>query len=156
MIFRAGGPSDGELFENNVIVDLSRVGSAETKALRMGVLVLKLQEHRMDDEAAAGVSNAELKHLTVLEEAHHLLKRTSTEQPAEGGNLLGKSVEMLTSAIAEMRTFGEGFIIVDQAPGLLDLAAIRNTNTKSATSMRWKTGQRGEDSDENGIGLLVI
>ena len=128
MIFSAGGPSDDELFENNVIVDLSRVGSAETKALIMGVLVLKLQEHRMD--GAEGGANAELKHLTVLEEAHHLLKRTSTEQPSEGGNLLGKSVEMLTSAIAEMRTYGEGFIVVDQAPGLLDMAAIRNTNTK--------------------------
>ena len=72
----------------------------------------------------------ELKHITVLEEAHHLLKRTSFEQPAEGGNLLGKSVEMIANAIAEMRTYGEGFIIADQAPGLLDMAAIRNTNTK--------------------------
>ena len=29
-----------------------------------------------------------------------------------------------------MRTYGEGFIIADQAPGLLDMAVIRNTNTK--------------------------
>ena len=29
-----------------------------------------------------------------------------------------------------MRTYGEGFIIADQAPGLLDLSVIRNTNTK--------------------------
>lgn len=114
------------LFDQNVIVDLSRVGSSETKSLIMGMLVLKLQEHRM----TSGDMNAELKHLTVLEEAHNLLKRTSTEQPAEGGNLLGKSVEMIANAIAEMRTYGEGFIIADQAPGLLDMAAIRNTNTK--------------------------
>ena len=39
---------------------------------------------------------------------------------------------MLTNAIAEMRTYGEGFIIADQAPGLLDPAVIRNTNTKIA------------------------
>lgn len=32
--------------------------------------------------------------------------------------------------MAEMRTFGEGFIIADQSPSMLDLAAIRNTNTK--------------------------
>ena len=32
--------------------------------------------------------------------------------------------------IAEMRTYGEGFIIADQAPGLMDLSVIRNTNTK--------------------------
>ena len=37
---------------------------------------------------------------------------------------------MLTNAIAEMRTYGEGFIIADQSPGLLDPAVIRNTNTK--------------------------
>lgn len=113
-----------DLFKKNVIVDLSRVGSAETKSLIMGLLVLKLQEYRMNQGAS------KLKHVTVLEEAHNLLKRTSTEQSSESANLLGKSVEMLTNSIAEMRAFGEGFIIADQAPGLLDMAVIRNTNTK--------------------------
>ena len=51
-------------------------------------------------------------------------------QSAVGADLAGKSVEMLANAIAEMRTYGEGFIIADQAPGLLDEAVIRNTNTK--------------------------
>lgn len=115
-----------DLFDKNVIVDLSRVGSTETKSLIMGLLVLKLQEHRM----ISGGMNENLKHVTVLEEAHNLLKRTSTEQSSDSANLLGKSVEMLTNAIAEMRTYGEGFIIADQAPGLLDMAVIRNTNTK--------------------------
>ena len=36
-----------ELFDSNVIVDLSLVGSSETKSLLMGMLVLKLQEYRM-------------------------------------------------------------------------------------------------------------
>src|SRR5699024_4520949 len=92
----------------------------------MGLLIIKLQEHRM---VTSGI-NEGLKHITVLEEAHNLLKRTSTEQSSESANLLGKSVEMLTNAIAEMRTYGEGFVIADQAPGLLDIAVIRNTNTK--------------------------
>ena len=68
--------------------------------------------------------NKDLQHVTVLEEAHNLLKRTSTEQSQDSGNLLGKSVEMLTNSIAEMRAFGEGFIIADQSPGLLDMAVI--------------------------------
>lgn len=127
MIFCDDEISCKMLFENNTIVDLSRVGSSETKALIMGILVLKLQEHRMS--SAEGM-NSNLKHVTVLEEAHHILKRTSTEQNQEGANLLGKSVEMIANAIAEMRTYGEGFIIADQSPGLLDMAAIRNTNTK--------------------------
>ena len=122
---------NSKLFDENVIVDLSRVGSSETKALLMGVLVLKLQEYRMA-QRTAGVNrpNSGLQHITVLEEAHNLLRRTSMEQSQESSNLQGKSVEMLTNAIAEMRTFGEGFIIADQAPGLLDMAVIRNTNTK--------------------------
>lgn len=115
------------LFDSNTIVDLSRVGSVETKSLLMGLLVLKLQEHRM---AEANGMNRPLRHLTVLEEAHNLLKRSSNDQGSESGNLTGKSVEMISNAIAEMRTYGEGFIIADQAPGLLDMAAIRNTNTK--------------------------
>ena len=127
LIFSDSEIDERILFDSNTIVDLSRVGSSETKSLIMGVLVLKLQEYRMSSQE---IMNAPLQHITVLEEAHNLLKRTSTEQPVEGGNLLGKSVEMLANAIAEMRTYGEGFIIVDQAPGLLDLSAIRNTNTK--------------------------
>ena len=126
MIFVCDEISNQKLFDENVIVDLSRVGSAETKSLIMGMMVLKLQEYRMANDDM----NAELKHLTVLEEVHNLLKRTSTEQSSESANLLGKSVEMLSNAIAEMRTYGEGFIIADQAPGLLDMSVIRNTNTK--------------------------
>lgn len=127
MIFSSDDIDDSELFDKNVIIDLSRVGSTETKALIMGILILKLQEHRT---ATSDGCNSGLKHVTVLEEAHNLLKRTSTEQSSESSNLLGKSVEMLANSIAEMRTYGEGFIIADQSPGLLDLSVIRNTNTK--------------------------
>ena len=126
LIFTNDAITDSDLFDKNVIVDLSRVGSTETKSLIMGILVMQLQEYRI----TSGRLNADLMHVTVLEEAHHLLKRTAMEQSNETVNLLGKSVEMLGNAIAEMRTYGEGFIIADQAPGLLDMAVIRNTNTK--------------------------
>lgn len=127
MVFSSDETDQADLFDGRTVVDLSRVGSSETKSLLMGILVLKLQERRMTQGIA---HNAGLRHVTVLEEAHNLLRKTSTEQPVEGGNLLGKSVEMLSNAIAEMRTYGEGFIIADQAPGLLDTSVIRNTNTK--------------------------
>ena len=126
LIFSQEELSNQLLLDSNVIIDLSRVGSSETKSLIMGILVLKLQEYRMSQADM----NSSLHHLTVLEEAHNLLKRTSTEQVSESSNLIGKSVEMLANSIAEMRTYGEGFIIADQAPGLLDLSVIRNTNTK--------------------------
>lgn len=126
-IFCADEIGDSRLFDSNVIVDLSRVGSLETKALIMGLLVMRLSEHRM---TAADGMNQTLQHVTVLEEAHNILKRTSTEQNPEAPSMAGKSVEMLSNAIAEMRTYGEGFIIADQSPGAVDPSAIRNTNTK--------------------------
>ena len=115
------------LFDKKAIIDLSRIGSLETKSLIMGILVMRLSEHRMSN---AENMNEPLKHVTVLEEAHNILKRTSTEQNPEGSNVAGKSVEMISNAIAEMRTYGEGFIIVDQSPSAVDISAIRNTNTK--------------------------
>lgn len=144
LIFSNDDLTDEELFDKSVIVDLSRVGSMETKSLIMGVLVMRLNEYRM----SSGRTNSPLTHITVLEEAHNLLKRTSTEQSSESSNLLGKSVELLANSIAEMRTYGEGFIIADQSPGLLDLSVIRNTNTKIILRLP-------EQSDRELVGLAA-
>ena len=113
------------LFDQNTIVDLSRVSSLETKSLLMGVLILKLNEYRM----CTSEENQPLRHITVMEEAHNILKRSSSGS-SEGSNVQAKSVEMISAAIAEMRTYGEGFIIVDQSPTAVDASAVKNTNTK--------------------------
>lgn len=112
-----------QLFDENCILDISRVKSSETKALIMGLMVYILNEYRMDQKTE---NNTGLRHVTVLEEAHNLLKNTSSGE----SELIGKSVEMITNTIAEIRTYGEGFIIVDQSPSSVDIAAIKNTNTK--------------------------
>lgn len=115
------------LFDENVIIDISRVPSTNTISLFMGIIIMKLTEYRMVKKEG---SNSDLKHVTILEEAHNLLRRTSSDSSAGSSNLAGKSVEMISNVIAEMRTYGEGFIIADQAPGMLDMSVIRNTNTK--------------------------
>ena len=127
MIFASEEVDNHILFDTNVVVDLSRVGSQETKALLMGILVMRLSEHRMTQ--ATG-SNQKLHHITVLEEAHNILKSSTSKSTEDGGDISGKSVEMISNAIAEMRTYGEGFIIADQSPNAVDISAIRNTNTK--------------------------
>lgn len=127
MMFVPDDLSDEQLFEENVVVDLSLIGSPETKSLIMGLLLIKLQEYRQSNRNQL---NSDLHHVTILEEAHHLLKRTSTQQSMDSANLLGKSVEMLSNAFAEMRTYGEAFIIADQSPEQVDMSVIRNTNTK--------------------------
>lgn len=126
-IFSSDEVGDDVLFDQNTIVDLSRIGAQETKALIMGILIMRLNEYRVVNAKEA---NSKLRHVTVLEEAHNILPRTSTEQSMEGSNVTGKSVEMLINSIAEMRTYGESFVIVDQSPTSVHSAAIKNTNTK--------------------------
>ena len=126
------GIRDSLLFDSNVVVDLSELGSEEAIALIMGTFIMKLNEYRKSQRKADPTAklNSQLKHVTVLEEAHNLLKRTSTEQSQEGANMVGKSVEMISNSIKEMRTYGEGFVIIDQSPMAVDASAIENTSTK--------------------------
>lgn len=126
-MFNGRAIPDEKLFNENAIIDISRVKSSETKSLLMGLLVMKLNEFRTSEQKGM---NLPLRHVTVLEEAHNLLKRTTTTQTAESSNMTGMAVEKIANSMAEMRTYGEGFIIADQSPSMLDLAAIRNTNTK--------------------------
>jgi len=121
------GVSDKTLFDENCIIDLSNIGSQETRALIMGLLIIRLKEYRY---ATAREPNTATKHITVLEEAHNILKRCSHEQSSSSANILGSSVEMLTACIAEMRTYGEGFMIIDQSPSAVDITAIKNTAIK--------------------------
>lgn len=133
LIFRKSeGIKDDILFDQNTIVDLSEVGSDETIALLMGVLIMRLNEYRKSQRKTGTFSGHDnsLNHVTVLEEAHNLLKRTSKDQNQEGANMVGKSVEMISNSIKEMRTYGEGFLIIDQSPLAVDSSVIENTATK--------------------------
>lgn len=133
LIFRKSeGIADQVLFDENTIVDLSEVGSEETIALIMGVLIMRLNEYRKSQRKTGTFAGHDsgLNHVTVLEEAHNLLKRTSKDQNQEGANMVGKSVEMISNSIKEMRTYGEGFLIIDQSPLAVDSSVVENTATK--------------------------
>lgn len=129
---RSNGIEDKILFDSNTVIDLSEIGSDETIALLMGVIIMKLGEYRQSVRKKKGQNERDLplQHVTVLEEAHNLLKRTNKEQSQESSNIVGKSVEMISNSIKEMRTYGEGFIIIDQSPMAVDESAIENTSTK--------------------------
>lgn len=132
------------LFDNNVIIDLSRLGSPETLSLLMGVLLIRLYEHRL----TTGQSG-KLNHVTVLEEAHNILKRNPSAVHSENGSSIGsKAVEVLSKCIAELRFTGEGFIITDQSPGELDASAMKNTSTKIVMRLQ-------EASDQSAVGAAL-
>ena len=118
---------DSELFDMNAVVDLSGVGASDSIALIMGVLVIRMREYRSSNGRA---DNSPLKHIMVLEEAHHLLSRNQKQNVEGGESLSERSVQMITQCIAEMRSYGQGFFIADQSISQIDASAIRNTATK--------------------------
>lgn len=109
------------------IIDLSNLGNPETRALIMGVLIIKLREYRFSHQ---GGTNSALKNLIIMEEAHNILKRCSHETTQDSGNVQGAAVGTLVDCIAEMRSCGQGFLIIDQSPGSVDEAALKNTAIK--------------------------
>lgn len=144
---RSTGIPDRTLFNENTIIDLSSIGSDETRSLIMGILIIKLKNYR---KVVASSPNSSLVHVTVLEEAHNILKRCSHEANGDFGNVQGAAVDSLCRCIAEMRSAGEGFMIIDQSPGAVDEAAIKNTAIKIVMRLPSKT-----DCEEIGAALSL-
>ena len=112
------------LWETCCVINLSNLGSTEKKAVVMGFLLVALQEWRQ----IMGTSDS-LRHLMVFEEAHNLL-RSSEVKSGDMGNAQSQSIEFFANAIAEMRSYGQGFCVVDQSVSSLDPSVIKNTNTR--------------------------
>ena len=105
----------------------------------MGVLVVRLREYRTSNNKP---DNRPLHHVMVLEEAHNIFQSKSDKNSEGGETISGKSVQMLSECIAEMRGYGQGIFIVDQSPGEIDIAGIRNTATKIVMRLPEASDQR--------------
>lgn len=116
------------LLTENVIFELEALPADDDKAYFVGMMLIFLREFRNAD---ISVTNPILKHLLVIEEAHRLLSNVSAEKNSEFfGNPKGKAVEAFCNIISEMRSLGQGIIVVEQIPSKLAKDVIKNTNTK--------------------------
>ncbi len=113
------------LFGRPTVVELKMVSEDSEKSFLMGMLLVFLYEYR---EALGPHDN--LQHVMLVEEAHRLLKNVPTQQSSESANPAGKAVEFFTNMLAEIRSYGQGFIIADQIPNKLAPEALKNTNLK--------------------------
>src|SRR5205807_8431592 len=101
----------------------------EEKAFMMALLFTMLYEYaELRQERTTG--GRPLQHLTLVEEAHRLLQATRGPASAETGDPRAKAVGMFTDMLAEMRAYGEGFIIADQIPTKLAPETLKNSNLK--------------------------
>lgn len=114
-----------EILERPVVLELAALGDPETAAFLMGLLWLRLYEHRMTQGPRP------LQHVTLIEEAHRLLAHTIQHAVhPELSNIRAQALETFSHMLAELRAFGEGLIVVDQSPTKLHPDVLKNTNLK--------------------------
>ena len=118
------------LLKHPTILELQNIGDDEEKAFIIGLLVARLYEYREIESKEKG-SNVGIKHVTLIEEAHRLLTRASTDfSNLENVSTKAKAVETFCNILSEIRAFGEGILIAEQIPSKLAQDAIKNTNLK--------------------------
>ncbi|HVT66145.1 MAG TPA: ATP-binding protein [Trebonia sp.] len=147
-----GHPIDfGALLRRNVVLEIEDVGDDADKAFLMGTVLIRLAEylrltHRGPRSPAAGAAAGGLAHLTVVEEAHRLLRRA---EPGAGGSGAGAhAVELFAGLLAEIRAYGEGLVIAEQIPARVAPDVIKNTAVKI-------THRLPADDDREAVGATM-
>ncbi len=101
-----------ELLRKNVILELDGLSDSD-KTFIIGSLLLWIYFYRMQEP-----EREILKHMIVIEEAHHLLLRTSKEE------------DITDVMMREIRELGEGIVILDQHPHKVSVSALGNVYTR--------------------------
>jgi hypothetical protein len=122
------------LFSKNAVINLSQLGDDADKCLVMSLILQFLYEYRqalvaLPSTNDSNANSTKLKHVTVIEEAHRVMMRSSNNF-GEQAHPQSKVAEMFANILSEIRAYGEGLIIADQVPGRLVSDAIKNTNIK--------------------------
>lgn len=113
------------LFDKPTVVTLSDLVDDEERSFLVLLLALATWAR-----ARTRTSPAAVEHLLVLEEAHRVLPEVQESLSAESGSASSASAHLLTSMLAEVRSYGEQVIVVDQSPAKVAADVVRNTNLK--------------------------
>jgi uncharacterized protein len=117
----------GRLLRTQAVLEIEDVGDDSDKAFLMGTVLIRLVEHLRMANRARPASPVRLRHLTVIEEAHRLLRR---QEAGSADGAAAHAVEMFAGLLAEIRAYGEGLIIAEQIPDRLIADVIKNTAVK--------------------------
>jgi uncharacterized protein len=121
--FHGGHPLDIEdLLIRNTVLELEDIGNDQDKAFVIGAILIRISEHlrvRDREQPATG-----LRHVTVIEEAHRLLKRVDADSPS------AHAIELFAELLAEVRAYGEGIIVAEQIPAKIITDVVKNSALK--------------------------
>jgi hypothetical protein len=110
------------------VIELWNIGDNQEQAFLAALLMTNVLEY-----VQVRGRSKELKHVTLIEEAHRLLPNISTQKgDPEGADPLKSIVEQIARMLSEVRAYGEGLVIVEQIPTKIIPDAIKNTATKIA------------------------
>ncbi|TWE10498.1 DNA helicase HerA-like ATPase [Rudaeicoccus suwonensis] len=118
-----------ELLSKPLVVELDDIADRDEKMIVSSFLLERVKAE------ATRRGPSQLRHVTILEEAHRLLTEDSGRQSESEGTGRADAVRAFCEAIAELRANGEGFILSSQHPNQLATAAVANTNTRLIHSM---------------------
>ena len=125
--FEGGHPLDfTALLDRNVVLEIEDVGDDQDKAFLIGAVLIRLTEHLRLRQRHQAAGQQALRHLTVLEEAHRLLRDPGPGQRGPAA----KAVELFAALFAEVRAYGEGLVVAEQIPSKLITDVVKNTAVK--------------------------
>jgi len=112
------------LLDHNVILEMDGLSSSSDKTLFSEALTLYLYRYRLAQGPREKLTN-----MIILEEAHNLLLKKSTESKES----------VLETSIRMVRQYGLGYVFVDQSASLLSKVAFANSYATIALSQKLKS-----------------
>ena len=113
-----------ELLRHNVVLEMDGLSSSSDRVMFSEALTLYLYRYRL----AQGPQN-KLTNVIILEEAHNLLLKKSTESKES----------ILETSIRMVRQYGLGYVFVDQSASLLSKVAFANSYATIALSQKLRS-----------------
>ncbi|MCZ2817249.1 ATP-binding protein [Modestobacter sp. VKM Ac-2984] len=116
------------LLDRPSVVTLADLVDDEERAFVVLLLAMATQAR-----ARARRQPRPVEHVLVLEEAHRVIPEVpAAQEDGASGSARRISAELLSSLLAEVRSFGEQVVVVDQSPAKVSSDVLRNTNVKIA------------------------
>lgn len=117
-----------QLFTQPTVVTLGDLADDEERSFIVLLLALATWARA---KSRGGMSAVD--HVLVLEEAHRILPEIDERiANPEIGSAKQVSTNLLSAMMAEVRSYGEQIIVVDQSPAQVSSSVVRNTNAKIA------------------------
>ncbi len=113
-----------ELLNHNVVLEMDGLSSSSDRTMFSEALTLYLYRYRLAQGPQKKLSN-----IIILEEAHNLLLKKSTESKES----------ILETSIRMVRQYGLGYVFVDQSASLLSKVAFANSYATIALSQKLRS-----------------